>query len=128
MSSAFNRGDSRPTPRPAEPEPAPESAVGSHMLDQILELASGGSLRAGFVEPDDVLAMREVAKTLAGEPFTLEPVAVELIRAVLNVQFQKAGIPPATVEAMARQIAATLCDDPSARQRLEALWVALTSK
>ena len=41
--------------------------------------------------------MREVAKTLAGEPFTLEPVAVELIRAVLNVQFQKAGIPPATV-------------------------------
>ena len=98
------------------------------MLDQILELALGGAPQAGFVEPEDVTAMRKVAKSLAGHSFALEPVVVELIHAVLQLQFQKAGIPSATVHAMARQIATTLYDDPSARARLEALWAGLSAK
>lgn len=129
MTAALNRGDSRPEPqgKPSTEEPAAEPAVGSHMLDQILELAAGGSPKAGFVEPDDVTALREVARSLAGQPFALEPVVVELIQAVLQLQFQKAGIPSATVRAMALQIATTLYDDPSARERLEALWAGLSA-
>jgi hypothetical protein len=131
MFSAYNRGEPGPTPRPAAPSEGKaesEPAVGSHMLDQILELTSGGEPRAGFVEPADVLAMREVAKTLAGQPFALEPVVVELIYAVLELQFHKAGVPSATVRQMARQIATTLYDDPAARERLEALWSRLSAR
>ena len=130
MSAAFHRGDSGPAPQSRQPADEPEAkpAVGSEMLDQILELALGGSPQAGFVEPDDVTAMRKVAKTLAGQSFALEPVVVELIHAVLQVQFRKAGIPSATVRAMALQIATTLYDDPSARARLEALWAGLSAK
>ena len=48
----------------------------------------GGAPQAGFVEPDDVTAMRKVAKSLAGHSFSLEPVVIELIQAVLQLQFQ----------------------------------------
>jgi hypothetical protein len=135
MPAAFRRDESGSTPQPADDRPAQpaadssdEPAVGSQMLDQILELALGGSPQAGFVEPDDVTALRQVAKRLAGNSFALEPVVVELMHAVLQLQFEKAGIPSATVHAMARQIATTLYDDPSARARLEALWAGLSAK
>jgi hypothetical protein len=128
MSSAFNRGDSRPAPQSETPaqEPASEPAVGSRMLDQILALTAGGPPKTGFVEPDDLRAMRDVAKTLAGQPFSREPVVSELINAILQVQFQKAQIPSTTVRAMAQYIATTLYDDPPSRQRLEALWASLS--
>jgi hypothetical protein len=133
MCPAFDRGNSGSAPRgelPSAPanEPQDDPAVGSHMLDQILELTSGGEPKAGFVEPADVAAMRDVAKALGGQPFSLEPVVVELIHAVLELQFQKAGIPSATVRQMARQVATTLYDDPQARQRLETLWSRLSAK
>ena len=90
MSAAFDRGESRPAPQSKPPDDKPaEPAVGSQMLDQILELALGGSPQAGFVEPEDVTAMRQVARSLAGQPFSLEPVVVELIHAVLHLQFHK---------------------------------------
>jgi len=135
MSAAFHRGEPGSAPQPADDLPAQPAAgssdapaVGSQMLDQILELALGGSPQAGFVEPDDVTALRKVARQLAGKSFGLEPVVVELIHAVLQLQFDKAGIPSATVHAMARQIATTLYDDPSARARLEALWAGLSAR
>jgi hypothetical protein len=129
MSSAFDRGDSHP-PRSESPakEPAAEPAVGSSMLEQILALTSGSSPAAGFVEPGDVEALREVAKSLSGQSFSLEPVAIELIHAMLQVQFQKAGMPSTTVRAMARQIATTLCDDPQWRRHLEELWAGLSGR
>jgi len=129
MSSAFHRRDSQPgtdaraSVRPHEPDGAP--AIGSHMLDQILSLTSGGTPQAGFVEPSDVQPLLDVARSLASVPFVLEPVAVELIHAVLQVQFQKAGLDAEQVRAMARQIATTLCDDPTSRSRLENLWKSL---
>ena len=133
MCPAFDRGESGSVPRGEIPaaasnEPADDPAVGSHMLDQILELTSGGEPRAGFVEAADVAAMREVANALAGQPFSLEPVVVELIHAVLELQFHKAGIPSATVRQMARHVATTLYDDPQARERLEILWSRLSAK
>lgn len=131
MSSAFHRGDqsganARASERPAEPEAG--AALGSHMLDQILSLTSGGEPQAGFVEPADVQPLMDVARSLASVPFVLEPVAVELIHAVLQVQFQKAGLKAEQVRAMARQIATTLCDDPASRSRLESLWNALVER
>jgi hypothetical protein len=132
MSSAFHRGNSqsaanaRASERQAEPEAG--AALGSHMLDQILSLTSGGAPRAGYVEATDVQPLLEVARNLASVPFVLEPVAVELIHAVLQAQFSKAGLEAAQVRAMAHQIATTLCDDPGSKARLEALWNALVER
>jgi hypothetical protein len=98
------------------------------MLEQILAASSGGLPAAGFVEPSDVQPLAEVARRLAGQPFELEPVAIELVQAMLAVQFEKAGLPATTLRAMAQQIATTLYEDPTSRERLEALWLALCRK
>lgn len=130
MSPAFNRGEPRPA---SQSESSPSEAtgepqIGSRMLDQILALTAGGTPTVGFVESADVRALRGVAKSLAGEPFSLKPVAIELIHAVLKVQFEKAQLPPTTVRSMAEFIATTLHDDPPSRERLQALWAQLTEK
>jgi hypothetical protein len=98
------------------------------MLEQILSARTGGAPDKGFVEPADVEALEAVARKLAGRPFALEPVAVELVFAMIEVQFHKAGIPADTLRTMAEQIATTLYDDPVSRQRLEALWLGLSQK
>jgi hypothetical protein len=98
------------------------------MLDQILALTEGGSANVGFVEPDDLRAMREVAQKFAGQPFSLKPVVMEMMHAILQIQLQKAEIPAATVRHMAEYIASTLYEDPPSRQRLETLWASLSQR
>jgi hypothetical protein len=129
MSGSANRGESqRPLDSRDDDSPPTPPAVGSHMLEQILSAHSGGAPDKGFVEPADVEALERVARKLAGQPFALEPVAVELVHGMLEVQFHKAGISAATLRAMAEQIATNLYDDPVSRQRLEALWLGLSQK
>jgi hypothetical protein len=70
-------------------------------------------------------ALDAVVDRHRGKPFGVEPVAVELVEAVLRTEKAK---PPGSRKpwrAVARQVAQTLCGDPSARQRLEAFWVRL---
>jgi hypothetical protein len=128
MSSAFERGDQSPREQhetqagPADEEPI----VGPRMLDQILALTAGNAPAASVAEGRDITALRAIAKQLAGQPFALRPVVVELIYVIVQVEFEKAEIPPTTVRAMAEQIAATLYDDPPSCRRLEALWVRLS--
>ncbi len=133
MSSAFNHGNSRPAPQPAAAQETPAQPtspqpVGSRMLDQVLASTRGQSPAAGFVEPSDVDALRAVVEALRDQPFALEPVARELVHAMLEVQFRKAQIAPTTLRAMSLQLATTLCEDPSSRQRLADLWTALCER
>jgi hypothetical protein len=124
-----SHGDGARSPKPTTDGQAPgDPAVGSHLLDQILTLSEGGIPKAGFVEPNDVGVLASVAQRLAGRPFGLEPVAIELVHAMLQVQFEKAGIPATTLHEMAEHIATTLYDDPPSRERLESLWRGLSAK
>jgi len=126
MSQAPDRGEPRGATEHEQQDPEP--TLGAHMLEQILAISAGGLPQAGFVEPADVQALVDVARQLAGRGFALDPVAIELVHAMLRVQFEKAGIDAPTMRSMAEQIAATLCDDPMSRERLEALWLGLSQK
>lgn len=128
MSSADRSPQSRAPQSSERDASAARPAVGAHMLEQILSLTSGDTPQAGFVEATDVQAVTDVARQLAGQPFSLEPVAVELVHAMLLAQFRKAGLSSSALRAMAEQLAATLYDDPASRQRLEALWIGLTQQ
>lgn len=124
MASAFDRGDERDVARPksgAEPGPP-----GAHILEQILAQTSDSA--TPLEDSEDLRALIAVAHQFAGQPLTLDPVAVELIHAVLGVQLARAQLPGHTIKAMARYIAATLYGDPLSRQRLELLWARLSSR
>jgi hypothetical protein len=67
-------------------------------------------------------AVREVARRRRGEPFSLDPVAVEMVEAVLQTLL---GAPSGEEHAwrtVSRAVAETLCEHPASEKRLRALW------
>jgi hypothetical protein len=127
MSSASNPGGA--APRPHEPSPDDERAqqpVDPGMLDEVLDQtlkSAAAGLSAGFsAESGDMEAFRAVARVHPGEPFTLEPICVELVRTALGRHFDPDILGPALLAVMTKKIAETLFDDPVAHGRLESLW------
>jgi hypothetical protein len=73
-------------------------------------------------------ALREVVARHRGRPFSLEPVAVELVAAVLRANVEATSSSLDTWRAVSFQVARTLCDDPASRKRLEAFWGRLSQR
>ena len=122
-SSASGPQDSAGSPQRASKEtPAPSDQLhGRELLDSVLrrtaEDGSGATLDAA-----DRDAFEEVARRYRGQPLTLEPVAVELVQAVLSVHFQGFSCPREALRQLSSEVAQTILDDPVAGPRLEAFW------
>jgi hypothetical protein len=90
------------------------------VLREALVLAEAGPYSPE--NDEQVSALREVARRRRGEPFSLEPVAVEMVEAVLRTLL---GAPSGEEQAwgtVSRAVAETLCDHPASEKRLRALW------
>lgn len=74
------------------------------------------------LEPRQIEALKAVARRHPGERLVLDPIAVELVLAVLSVQFGALAAAAPVWQEAAWQIAQALLEDPVARPRLEALW------
>jgi hypothetical protein len=70
-------------------------------------------------------ALRQVARRYPGHPFVLDPVAVELVLAVLD---NRLLTNERSRREAALQIAETLFEDPALHERLERLWLRLSTK
>jgi hypothetical protein len=70
-------------------------------------------------------ALREVVTRHGGKPFSLEPVAVELVAAVLQARGPAGAESSGWRQAVTLQVARTLCEDPASRRRLEGFWARL---
>ena len=70
-------------------------------------------------------AMLAVARRHRGWPLCLDPVAIELVQAVVGRHF--GGLPDSAAlwRDLAACVAASILDDPVAHDRLQALWVRL---
>lgn len=101
-----------PSKRPADP------ALVERVLRQTLTMC-------GANEPlgaESRKALREVVSRHRGKPFGLEPVAVELVAAVLQSQMAAGSESSDIRQAVTLQVARTLCEDPASRRRLEGFW------
>ena len=67
-------------------------------------------------------AVEEVARRLAGEPFSLDPVAVELVSAMLLVQYGSQWNSPGLWRVVSERIARSIFESPPSRERMERLW------
>lgn len=127
-SSAFDRGSSpelpnRETTRDGSAEPAADPALLESVLKQTLaNFNSPGGLDRGEFD-----RLREVVRRNRGRPFDLDPVAVELVDALLRDQLP-ASLDRDAQKAMSAQIAQTLYEDPAAHDRFQALWLRLSSE
>jgi len=109
-----------------------EGDLDRKFLQEVLQKALVAPHPAESVISADLEALREVARNHRGKPFGLEPISVELVRAALKSYFssRRDGIPSRKGsgdfwDAISREIARSLYDDPVFQERLRALWIRL---
>lgn len=75
------------------------------------------------ISAPELAAMREAARAHRGAPFTLDPCGIDVVRIILEARLgrwaQGGG------DALVRQVAETLFDDPAFHERLQSLWTRL---
>jgi hypothetical protein len=120
--------DSQKPKRTADAEPSSEQIARSDpaLLEKVvLQTLDALGSAAQSADSIDVQRLRTVAHRRRGQPLTLEPVAIELVRAILGPDFGGLGDQPELFLSVSAQVARALMDDPSACRRLENLWARL---
>ncbi len=100
---------------------APDSSVLEDAIRKTVADESGEELR-----PEELEALLQVARRHPGVPFALEPVATDLVEALLTTRFASWVDQAGSVRDMAREIATSLFDTPETNERLLRLWQRLT--
>ena len=113
-------GQPPPTRKESGREELPERELLEKVLRETLRDHSPDAM-----DPADLDALRQVAQHYRGQPLVLEPITVELVEAVLGVQFPDRPQASPSWKAMSESIAQSLFDDPASRQRLEGIWTRL---
>ena len=96
------------------------------LLESVLNETLTGRSVGDSMSRTTLAALQEVAKRHRGQPLILEPVAVELVRALLRLKFPKQPVTSREWKFMSNRIAQTMLDDPVARERLRVFWSRLT--
>lgn len=73
----------------------------------------------------DLQRLRMVAHRRKGQNLVLEPVVIEMVRAMLGAEFAGLDADPERFREISMRIARTLIDDPVSCKRLENLWARL---
>jgi hypothetical protein len=111
-----------PSPAPAEGLPQLMRRFDPALLEEVLEETAEASGMQEPLQDPERERIRQVVQRHRGRPLVLDPVAVELVEAVLLVSFPQLAGSSALAYSMAKQVAATLMEDPQVRPRLAALW------
>jgi len=122
--SRFDPGEysDRPPRVDAEAPSTDSRARDRAWFERVLEETEKLLAAEDALEPRQIEALKEVARRHPGERLVLDPIAVELVLAILGVQFGASALPAPVWQEAAWQIAQALLEDPVARPRLEALW------
>jgi hypothetical protein len=116
--------ESRSEPRDAQfaDSSPPLSPVDEGALDAVVRATLESDEADVRVTPEEISALSDVARRHGPGPLTFEPAAVELVEAIIQVNYGQLRRPPEVWHATAVKIATLLFDSPTARARLENLW------
>ncbi len=119
-------------PRPHDERPQAEAIEQSaaepdapDFLKQVLSQTVAGITSTRELSPKVFAALLEVAKRHPGEPLSLDPIAIDLVAACLQVQMPAIAARESLSRRMYTWVASSLLDDPAAQQRLSELWARL---
>jgi hypothetical protein len=101
--------------------PADEGA-----LNAAVRATLAGAEGNARITEEEIAALSRVARRLGRVPLELDPVVIELVEAVIGVNYGHVQRSPEVWHGIAVKIAAVLFDSPTARLRLENLWRRLT--
>jgi len=122
--SPFGRQESggveRPAPAetPSQPPPGTDPALLEKVLQHTSEIGNSNET----IDPNEMKALQEVVRHYQGKPLTLQPIAEELVGAVLRSHFPAQCKSDEFRAALSAEIAQSLMEDPLAQDRMAALW------
>ncbi len=117
-----HRKDSADAPQPTAKD---HDALDPQLLEQVLsETVLNAPGTGDPMAPEEMEALYEVARRHPGKPLTLQPVAVELVEALLMRRFPDQA-DREFWKHLANRIATTLMDDPPTQERLAVFWASL---
>jgi hypothetical protein len=112
---------------PEEAAPGPADPIPDlPLLEKVLKETLSAPLPPGPLRDSEWQALLEVARRHRGQALVLEPVAIDLVQAMLRTRFDRLQLPDDSWQHMSREIATTLLDDPQTHSRLERFWSQLT--
>ena len=121
--SALELGPGEPfDSRPEIPEESTGDSMDASLLESVLRQTAA---MADSDEPPsraEMDAVEEVARRLEGHRFALDPVVVELVGAMLLVQYGSQWNSPGLWRVVSERIAGRIFEDPLSRERMERLW------
>jgi hypothetical protein len=119
---------SQPAPHdrigPGEATDAPDARSGAdaHALDAALRATLNAVEGDERITPEELAALGEVARRFGAAALSYDPIAIELVHAIIQVNYGHLRRPPEMWRSTAAKIATLLYDSPTARARLENLW------
>ena len=111
-SSSFRTGDS----------------VSRRVLEDVIKQTASLYSFETPTDPADLAPLREVAASLRGKEFGLDPVVLELVRAMLRKQLHGLWKSEQQLGEVANRVAESLFDNPESNERLGKLWDRLTAE
>lgn len=115
--------DIQPTSRPSRPGNG--SVLDRKFLEEVLDRALVAPDPSRALAGEDWEALLEIGRARGEEPFTLDPIAIELVQAVLRPYLGKWKSAPDFLRKISREIAGTLFEDPVFHHRLRTFWLRL---
>ena len=103
-------------------EPSPTAPLESQALDAVVRATLESADADQRVTPEEIEALKAVARRLGPVPLSFDPVAIALVEAIVQVNYGQLGREPEVWRSAAGKIARLLFDSPTARSRLEVLW------
>ncbi len=104
---------------------APFRSGGDALLEAVLRRTVLSDSQSADLAPEDTALLADVVRRWKGTSFAVQPIAHQLVQAVLDRPFRSLAGSPAAFERMSLRIAETLCEDPVSHDRLRNLWVRL---
>ena len=128
-SSPDPRGASGPSWSASERKAAaPGSSFDPELLERVLQETFSAVISDDPLAKTDRDVLTEVALRYPGQPLCLQPVATELVFALLRTHLGRFESFVQAGNTLAARIAETLMEDPEARKRLGSLWDRLGGK
>jgi uncharacterized protein involved in exopolysaccharide biosynthesis len=106
-------------------EEAADESAAPDFLKEVMSQTVAAMSSTRELSPKVFAGLLEVAKRHPNEPLSLDPIAMELVAACLQVQFPALTQREALSQRMYAWVASSLLDDPAARQRMAELWARL---
>jgi len=113
---------------PSEARLSGQSAADREALERALQWAEATLQSDDPLEVADLEAVREVARRHPDAPLALDPIVVELVRALLGAYFEAHPSWQPVWQEACEVVAETLFEDPVSHGRLEVLWSRLVRR